>query len=507
MRGWVLFVCLIFCSTGLAQSEFTLQEIEDRFPSDGFAHEIEFWRAVFTQHGDRDVAIHDQVDLRLVYRVVTMDKGVRDDPAEFKRQRKHFRSMVKAVGKRLGQIAKWGTESPRLTESHRNLIKVVRTAGVEPSRKKFRELSKQVRYQRGIKEKFQEGLVRSGRYLERIETIFEGYGLPVELAMMPHVESSFSYDAYSKAAAVGMWQFVKGTGRRFLTINRYIDERRDPIAASDAAARYLKENYRTLKSWPLAITAFNHGANGMLRAKKRHGSDFRTIADRYKSRTFGFASRNFYPEFLAAVEVARNSRKYFGDLVFEPPETFDLVSLEKSYRISYFAKIEGVSKEMLKAKNPQLTRHVWTRSRVIPAGVQLRVPPGLGERVRAEVARFKPVPSPVIVAEDGSMKYRVNVGDTLGRIAGNFGTSVRAIQRLNGISNVNRIRIGQLLVVTGPPKNASGRYRVRRGDSLSTIARKFGTSVAHLKTVNGIRNDDLIFPGQVLVLYGATARP
>ncbi|MEE8583463.1 MAG: LysM peptidoglycan-binding domain-containing protein [Acidobacteriota bacterium] len=354
-----------------------------------------------------------------------------------------------------------------------------------------------------MREKFLQGLIRSGRYLDRIEQVFRSYDLPVELALMPHVESSFDYSAYSKVGAAGIWQFMRSTGRRFLTVNRTIDERRDPLMATDAAARYLKQLHLEFGSWPLAVTAYNHGENGMARAKKRYGTDFRTIVDNYQSRLFGFASKNFYPELLAAVEVARNYKAYFGDIEIDQPEQFDTVALKHSYHVSVIEKAAGLDRGVLKSYNPHLTRYVWERTRQVPAGFQLRLPPGSGKGVEQALARYKPSRSPLTVAADGSMLYSVRPGNTLGQIASNFGTSIGTLQRLNDIKNPHSIRVGELLVVSRAPSRKAGgqsRYRVRPGDSLASIAKKFQTTVRQLAALNSLDNPDRILPGQMLVV-------
>ena len=143
-------------------------------------------------------------------------------------------------------------------------------------------------------------------------------GLPRELAALPHVESSFDPTAYSKVGAAGLWQFMPGTGRRFLRVNDAVDERLDPYRATEAAAQLLDYNYRLLGNWPLALTAYNHGAKACV-APRLHGHlRHRHHRAQYPSPSFGFASRNFYVSFLAALEIDRNPEKYFGSLSRQP---------------------------------------------------------------------------------------------------------------------------------------------------------------------------------------------
>jgi membrane-bound lytic murein transglycosylase D len=402
------------------------------------------------------------------------------------------------------------------------ILKVVRSAGLQPTRALFRKLRHNIHAQRGVKERFRKGIIRSGRYLQQMEAIFESHGLPKMLVRLPHVESSFNYASRSSKGAAGIWQFMPRTGRAYkLRVGRSVDERLDPIAATDGAARYLKDAYRKLGNWPLAVTSYNHGQAGMARAKRRHGPNLPTIIDKYRSRSFRYASKNFYAEFLAAVEVSQNYRTYFGPLALLEPLQFQEIYLEKSVRVRTFTAIEGLSQNVLREYNPQFKRRLWTRSRVLPAGFNIRVPAGIAQQVRVALAKAPAVRwrgAPAKVPPDG---YRVRWGDSLTVIARRFGTSVKAIQRLNDLDGT-RIYTGQVLRIPGlrrasagqgdpsPSQSAGGastnstasapeRYRVRRGDSLSLIAQRFGTSVGAIKRMNGLRGSR-IHPGQVLKL-------
>jgi len=182
---------------------------------------------------------------------------------------------------------------------------------------------------------FREGLVRSGAWSSHIAEVFANQGLPAELAVLPHVESSFNPAAYSKVGAAGLWQFMRSTGRRYMRIDAAIDDRMDPFRSTEAAAQLLAYNYRLLGTWPLALTAYNHGAAGMRRAKESVGTDdIERIVRTYKSPSFGFASRNFYVSFLAALEVDHNPDKYFKDLEPLPEVKFAEISTPSFVPIS-----------------------------------------------------------------------------------------------------------------------------------------------------------------------------
>jgi membrane-bound lytic murein transglycosylase D len=161
-----------------------------------------------------------------------------------------------------------------------------------------------IRVQQGLREKVEEGILRARPLMSQILAILRRHKVPEELAALPMVESSFNPHARSKAGAVGLWQLLRSTGSRYLNVSRHSDDRRDPIRATEAAARLLRQNYQALGSWPLAVIAYNHGRVGVVAAREAVGSDaVEDIIAGYNGRRFGFASRNFYPEFLAALEI------------------------------------------------------------------------------------------------------------------------------------------------------------------------------------------------------------
>jgi membrane-bound lytic murein transglycosylase D len=229
-----------------------------------------------------------------------------------------------------------------------------------------------IRAQRGAKEHFAEGLRISGRYIREMQKIFRAEGLPENLAYLPLVESSFNVRARSVVGAVGMWQFMPETGKKFLRIDGPVDERRDPFASTRAAARLLKENYRLLGNWPLAITAYNHGTDGIFRGVKSVESDNLVDLIRgYQSPTFGFASRNFYAEFLAVVDIATHSESYFPFLRAHAPVALREVALKRSAPLQPMLKPAAISQSDFFEWNPALD----PSAKVIPAGYRVKLPP------------------------------------------------------------------------------------------------------------------------------------
>jgi membrane-bound lytic murein transglycosylase D len=247
--------------------------------------------------------------------------------------------------------------------------------GPNPSAIILKEATQRVRFQLGQADRFKEGLIRSSQWETHIAETFANQGLPPELAVLPHVESSFNAAAYSKVGAAGMWQFMRSTGRRYMRVDDAVDERLDPYRSTEAAAQLLAYNYRVLNSWPLALTAYNHGAAGMRRAKESVGTDdFVKINRTYNSRTFGFASRNFFPSFLAALTIDENPEKYFGPLDRRPEQKFHEVTMPAYVRLATLERVIGVDREQLRVLNPGWRPTIYNGTRLVPKGYRLRLP-------------------------------------------------------------------------------------------------------------------------------------
>jgi membrane-bound lytic murein transglycosylase D len=307
-----------------------------------------------------------------------------------------------------------------------------------------------------------------------------------------------------------------------------IDERNDPWIATIAASRLLRANYERTRSWPLALTGYNHGIGGMERAARQLGTrDMATIIERYKSRSFGFASRNFYCEFLAALEVEENATRYFGALVREPPDSPEIVTLDGYYRPNTLATAFGVSLDTLRAANLGVLDGVWSGQRFLPKGYPLRVPRD-PLRASPEVVLASIPARDRHVEQVREAEYRVRRGDTLSRIAARFGVRTKDLMAANGLRSANRIRVGQRLEIPGrgrivaavaapePERSAvvpasvtataasstAAVHRVQKGETLGKIARRYGVSQSALAAHNGIQNARLVKIGQKLEIPG-----
>ena len=233
----------------------------------------------------------------------------------------------------------------------------------------FLDAIDRIRFQLGQADRFHEGLIRAAAWESHIVRVLEQHGVPAEIAALPHVESSFNPAAYSKVGAAGLWQFMPSTAKRFMRVDSIVDERLDPYSATEAAANLMLYNYRLLGSWPLAVTAYNHGPGGLRRAQEQLGtSDIAVIVKRYQGATFGFASRNFYVAFLAALEVDRNAEKYFGPITRLTDTQSTPVELPDYIAVEAFAKAFKVDMGALRVLNPALRPPIWNGTRLVPRG-------------------------------------------------------------------------------------------------------------------------------------------
>ncbi len=326
---------------------------------------VAFWKDIFSRYPSTQGVLHDRHELDLVYTVLDVEKP----GSEAARQRNWLRINAARAGIRdtLHHLA--DGKAPRNDREKQ----IQDLFGPRPVPDRLRQAAENIRFQRGLKDRFRRGVIRSGAFLGQIKEILRQYELPEDLAYLPHVESSFKYEANSHLGAAGIWQFMPATGRDYMTINYVLDERRDPIRATHAAARLLKENYRRLGTWPLAITAYNHGAGGMLRARDQHG-DYPMIFLYYTGSRFGFASRNFYSEFLAAREVAKNAEKYFGPLELDPEWGGHEIVLSDYVPLAHLAAHLGLDVDTLHRYNQGLRAPVLRGEENVPKGYRLRIP-------------------------------------------------------------------------------------------------------------------------------------
>lgn len=332
---------------------------------DALATDVEFWKIVFAELSLDQYLIHDSQDLSIIYKTVTFDSSV-----SVRKREKELKRVKDEIKELLLKFHSGAFEKSQLPPRERA---VYDQFGSDRRNDKFLIASKRIRAQQGIKENFLAGVKRSFAYLPYIEKVLKQEGIPTELKYLPHVESSFNPSAVSHVGAAGMWQFMKRTGRLYMKVNRIKDERFDPLTSTKAAARLLKYNYRILQDWALAITAYNHGLGGMKRAKRTY-RNYLTIREKYLRRSFGFASKNFYPELLAVVEIADSIDYYFPNLEKDPLVVFQEIELPVAISLPRFVQKFHIDRTILAELNPGFRKHVWNGRARVPAGYTLRLP-------------------------------------------------------------------------------------------------------------------------------------
>ena len=400
--------------------------------------DIAFWRRVYTEITTAQGFVHDDARLDIVYATVSMGatgsgrRGVSRAEQAATTYTQILRTLATGKRKDLSAeesrvLALWGPNADNAT---------------------FKAASERVRVQRGQADKFREGLVRSGAWMPYIEQTFADAGVPKEIAALPHVESSFNPMARSFVGAVGLWQFMRSTGRRYMQIDSAVDERLDPYRSSAAAALLMRQNYAVTSSWPLAITAYNHGAGGMLRAVKQVGTeDVAKIVREYKSKSFGFASRNFYVAFLAAFDVSSQAESFFGQFERDPPDPNPIVELPGYTPSERLLQAFDVDRETLAALNPSLLPSVWSGKKLVPKGFKLRIPARDGLDPSTLLASIGNGAWGAKQAPD--LYHVVQRGETLSTIAPRYGTRVADLMSINGLASANRIHEGQKLALPG----------------------------------------------------------
>jgi membrane-bound lytic murein transglycosylase D len=338
----------------------------------GMEHQVDFWRNVYAKWSRSQVVIHDDRYLAIVYQVASLPGPIEEvyTPA----QRDYVRALKDLWSDRLRALERRVATRARLSSDEKRLKALIEEGGGPGA---LFGAAERVRSQRGVRERYLAGLERSGRWEPAFRDVFRRHGLPEELALLPHVESSFQANARSSAGASGMWQFIRSTGRNYMTVNSSIDERLDPVVAADAAARYLKNSYSKLRAWPLALTSYNHGLGGMLRARERYGTDMARIVRDYDGRYFGFASRNFYAQFLAARHVASNAERYFPEGVrLQPPLTDQPIRLRYAVSVDELSRHYRVPHSTLTARNLAWLAPVRSGAQPVPAGSTVWLPQG-----------------------------------------------------------------------------------------------------------------------------------
>lgn len=473
---------------------------------------VDFWKDVFTKYGAGHSVIHHRDFPQIVFGVIDLSRErAAMSPTAFDAYKSSVVTKTVAdVKAQLLELAESGDVRTPFQEQVRAQLRERRlSTGI------LRSWIEQdlIRTQTGIRERYAEAVRRAWRYLPVMEQIFVGeFGLPRELTRIPFIESSFDYTAYSSVGAAGIWQFMPKTARAHrLVVGRSVDDRRDPLKATRAAAEYLRSAYNSLGAWPLAITSYNHGVGGVRSKVRKAGTDdLARIIEDPNERFFGFASTNFYPEFLAAVEIFEDHARYFPDVPEEPPLRVVSYSIKKATSAPLMASKLGIPLERLREANYGLMEVVWRGRASIPAGYTLRVPVDYRKRAdhffgvgRAEqFVPLAPSSSPRVVPvsrRDDDIKTKPalllpssqeGAGAAFGREADTAVVSKKS---------VSAVRVAPTSIQTRKQQASVRKVTVRSGDTLSSLSKRYNVRVERIRQLNNIKGSK-VFAGQKLLI-------
>ncbi|MEE8378329.1 MAG: LysM peptidoglycan-binding domain-containing protein [Candidatus Aminicenantaceae bacterium] len=453
-----------------------LEEAEDNFSDAQFAWE----------HGDLDTALEA---LDQAYRLILDIQLPPDSPMN---QDKYNLRLL--IAQRIQEI-----HASRRTAIHNNH----KSIPLEENKHVLAEIKS---FQTVERKDFEASYKRSGRYREMIFEELRKEGLPEQLAWMPMIESWFKVKAYSRARALGLWQFISSTGLRFgLKRDQWIDERMDPIKATRAAAKYLNELHSLFGDWTTALAGYNCGefrVQRVIRAQRINYLD--NFWDLYVM--LPRETARFVPRFVATLLIINDPEKYGFNLPQpDPPLSSDTVSINRGVSLASLAKTLGLKEEDLTSLNPEL-RYKSTPEHEY----SLRVPVGYGAKTLSSIASIAKYVPP----EASYVTHYVRRGETVSGIAERYRTTISAIGRLNGLRRNYLIRPGQRLKVPGRAGSSSSMsrqvvqegekqvYVVRRTDTLWAIANSFGTTVNKLKKDNNLTSN-ILKVGQKITLQSA----
>ncbi len=364
-------------------------------------------------------------------------------------------------------------------------------------------------------------LARSTRYEALMKKVLRDNKLPEDLFYIALIESGFSSRAHSSASAVGYWQFIRGTGKRYkLGINKLIDDRRDPVLATQAAAEYFKDLYGLFNSWYLSMAAYNVGEGRVLRVVKKYKTrDFWELSR--NKRALPAETDNYVPKYLAAKLIAKNPDKYgFEGIDYMTPIEFDHMSFEQPVNLRLMAEKMNINYEDFKDLNPKYKGEV---APLDGTRLSLRIPPGSSEIALLAAQQSVATVVDYVPDQNETQVYRVKSGDNLGSIARRYRTTVAYLREINELPRKKVLRIGQRVFVpdrtplkdrqkksasSSSKKSSQNRqeqdskkhYVVKKGDSLFSIAQKFNLSISDLSKANKLKRKTVLRSGLRLVV-------
>ena len=359
----------------------------------GLERAVDFWIDVYSKYDVDHIIVHD-TDYYVIYDVIDVSdvSNVDEFSDEIKNEiiesrvdvvKNRYRAELKEINDRLNFKQELSGPINDLYNKFENIS----------DNKKFLEASRpgRMRIQKGQASNFKKGIYYSQLYMGQMEKIFLDKKLPLELARLPYVESYFNPVAVSHKNATGMWQFMKGTGTEYMSVSGTYDERKDPFSSTKAAAELLNQSYEFLwHNWPLAITAYNHGRFGMKKASiVTRSKDLVEIVKKYEGGSFGFASKNFYAEFLAALFIDLNKGRFFEGIEGVKLFNSGVVELIKPLKISQIELLLDVDKNEIRSYNPAISGSAFERDDTIPRGARIRIPSQMVKKLLSKTENIR----------------------------------------------------------------------------------------------------------------------
>lgn len=350
---------------------------------DELKRKVEFWMQIYGKYTSEYGVFHDAKEVDLIYSIVDFTQITRSNLHPFTKEHRIHKKLEEERNQVIRLLKQFdrGHLPKKMTSNEQRIWDYYKS---KKGKHKFRDALENLRFQLGQKDFTEKAFYYSGIYLSEMERIFMKEKLPIELTRIPFVESSFNIMARSRVGASGIWQIMPSTGKKLIP-NPYVDYRNDPLKATEFAAKLLKFNYKVLKTWPLAITAYNHGATSLLKFKKQYDTDDlnEIISRAFGKKAFGFASSNFYTCFLAILQIEKNFKEYYPDLRRGNPLAVRSITLKKPLAFAKLLNIFDNNIKLLESYNPHITNVVKRSSKPIPKGTLLYFPYPVGEEVAA----------------------------------------------------------------------------------------------------------------------------
>jgi membrane-bound lytic murein transglycosylase D len=349
----------------------------------------------------------------------------------------------------------------------------------------------QIRFFTGeIPTRLQLHITRSGRYAPLIRKTLKEYGLPQELLYLSMIESGFSPNAYSRSHAVGLWQFIQSTGRLYgLKVDKWVDERRDPQKSTVAAVRHLKDLYTTFGDWNLALAAYNCGESRVQRAIERQGTrDFWKL-------DLPRQTEEYVPRFIAAVHIARDPESHGLRAIYDPPIETESILVTRSIRLSRIAEACAMSVDEVRALNPSIRRDVTPPH---AAGIEVHLPIGKVALLSERLNQIPHEPEPIATLAASGGSHTVRRGETLSAIARRYGTTPQKLAKANRLKVGSIIRAGQRLRI--PEDGAIAVAEVPAAKSAPKAPRRSTPTASG--TTHTVRRGETI--GKIAKLYGVS---